>query len=175
MVKRFVTAIIIFLVNVSGALGADTDIRLNSLGFLPKAQKKATIVFKCSNFTVNRALDGQTVYTGKVTRIFDFGAMVEILPGKEGLVHISELADYRVGRVEDVVKVDDEVMIKVINIDNMGRVNLSRRAVFDDSSKPAGAREGDSSGTSRSSGRGRERFQPRPRNKPRYSDNKYQR
>jgi len=71
-----------------------------------------------------------TVYTGKVTRILDFGAMVEVLPGKEGLVHISELADYRVGKVEDVVKIGDEVMVKVINIDNMGRVNLSKRAVF---------------------------------------------
>ena len=71
-----------------------------------------------------------TIYTGKVTRILDFGAMVEVLPGKEGLVHISELADYRVGKVEDVVKIGDEVTVKVINIDNMGRVNLSRRAVF---------------------------------------------
>jgi polyribonucleotide nucleotidyltransferase len=71
-----------------------------------------------------------TVYTGKVTRILDFGAMVEILPGKEGLVHISELADYRVGKVEDVVKIGEEVMVKVIGVDNLGRVNLSRRAVF---------------------------------------------
>ncbi len=74
-----------------------------------------------------------TTYTGKVTRLFDFGAMVEILPGKEGLVHISELADYRVGKVEDVVKVGDEVTVKVINIDNMGRINLSRRALLEKS------------------------------------------
>ena len=78
-------------------------------------------------------------YTGKVTRILDFGAMVEILPGKEGLVHISELADHRVGKVEDVVKVGDEVTVKVINIDNLGRVNLSRRAVFEKPSDEAGA------------------------------------
>jgi len=119
-----------------------------------------------------------SVYTGKVTRIFDFGAMVEFLPGKEGLVHISELADYRVGRVEDVVKVDDEIMVKAINIDNMGRVNLSKKAVGEDSSRPAGDRAGDSSGTNRPPGRGGERFQPRrtpPGNKPRYSDNTYQR
>ena len=88
-----------------------------------------------------------TVYTGKVTRIFDFGAMVEILPGKEGLVHISELADHRVGRVEDVVKIGDEVMVKVINIDNLGRINLSRRAVFEDLSHVAGAKVRDSKGT----------------------------
>jgi polyribonucleotide nucleotidyltransferase len=71
------------------------------------------------------------IYTGKVSRILDFGAMVEILPGKEGLVHISELADYRVNRVEDEVKIGDEVTVKVINIDNLGRVNLSRRALFE--------------------------------------------
>jgi len=70
------------------------------------------------------------IYTGKVSRILNFGAMVEMLPGKEGLVHISELADYRVGKVEDEVKIGDEVTVKVINIDDMGRVNLSRRAVY---------------------------------------------
>lgn len=75
------------------------------------------------------------IYTGKVTRILNFGAMVEILPGKEGLVHISELAAYRVNAVEDVVKVGDEIMVKVIEIDRMGRVNLSRRAVFDEQAK----------------------------------------
>jgi polyribonucleotide nucleotidyltransferase len=81
------------------------------------------------------------IYTGKVSRILDFGAMVEILPGKEGLVHISELADYRVGKVEDEVKIGDEVTVKVINIDNLGRVNLSRRALFEkdsDSSRTGG-------------------------------------
>jgi polyribonucleotide nucleotidyltransferase len=77
------------------------------------------------------------LYTGKVSRILNFGAMVEILPGKEGLVHVSELADYRVARVEDVVKVGDEVTVKVIGVDNMGRVNLSRKAVFADSSGSA--------------------------------------
>jgi len=81
-----------------------------------------------------------SVYTGKVTRILDFGAMVEVLPGKEGLVHISELADYRVGKVEDVVKIGDEIMVKVINIDNLGRVNLSRRAVFEQVSQIPGGR-----------------------------------
>ena len=79
-----------------------------------------------------------TVYTGKVTRILDFGAMVEVMPGKEGLVHISELDNYRVGKVEDVVKVGDEVTVKVIGIDNMGRINLSRKAMFESSSQTSG-------------------------------------
>jgi polyribonucleotide nucleotidyltransferase len=72
-----------------------------------------------------------TIYTGKVSRILNFGAMVEVLPGKEGLVHISELADHRVAKVEDVVKVGDEITVKVIDIDHMGRVNLSRKAMFE--------------------------------------------
>ncbi len=71
------------------------------------------------------------IYTGKVTRLLNFGAMVEILPGKEGLVHISELAGHRVASVGDVVKAGDDVTVKVIGIDELGRVNLSRRAVFD--------------------------------------------
>jgi len=88
-----------------------------------------------------------TVYTGKVTRLMDFGAFVEILPGKEGLVHISELADYRVSKVEDIVKVGDEITVKVINIDHMGRVNLSRRAVLETLSQVSGARVTDSLST----------------------------
>jgi polyribonucleotide nucleotidyltransferase len=70
------------------------------------------------------------IYNGKVTRIVDFGAFVEIAPGKEGLVRIGELADYHVPSVEDVVDIGDEIMVKVIEIDNMGRINLSRRAVL---------------------------------------------
>jgi len=73
------------------------------------------------------------IYTGKVTRLLNFGAFVEILPKKEGLVHISELADHRVASVGDVVKTGDEITVKVIGIDDMGRVNLSRRAAFDKS------------------------------------------
>jgi polyribonucleotide nucleotidyltransferase len=71
------------------------------------------------------------VYTGRVTRTVDFGAFVEIMPGKEGLVRIGELADYHVPSVEDVVQVGDEIMVKVIEIDNLGRINLSRRAVLE--------------------------------------------
>lgn len=84
------------------------------------------------------------IYTGRVTRVLNFGAMVEILPGKEGLVHISELAEHRVPRVEDVVKVGDEVMVKVTEIDNLGRINLSRRAVFEGLSRIPGAKTEDS-------------------------------
>jgi len=73
-------------------------------------------------------------YTGKVTRLLNFGAMVEILPGKEGLIHISKLADHYVSKVEDVVQVDDEIIVKVIEIDDLGRINLSHKTASDESS-----------------------------------------
>jgi len=100
------------------------------------------------------------IYTGKVTRIFDFGAMVEILPGKEGLVHISQLADYRVASVGDEVQIDDEVTVKVIEIDSLGRINLSRRAVFagDDDNSAAQSRP-----SSERSPRQSQQSRPRPR------------
>jgi len=69
-------------------------------------------------------------YMGTVTRLMNFGAFVAVLPGKEGLVHISQLAPGRVEKVEDVVKVGDEIMVKVVEIDSQGRINLSRKAVL---------------------------------------------
>lgn len=72
------------------------------------------------------------VYSGRVSRIASFGAFVEILPGKEGLVHISQLSHRRVGRVEDVVKVGDELLVKVTEIDPLGRINLSHREAVGD-------------------------------------------
>jgi polyribonucleotide nucleotidyltransferase len=72
---------------------------------------------------------GET-YMGTVTRLMNFGAFVAILPGKEGLVHISQLAPTRIEKVEDAVKVGDEIMVKVMEIDEKGRINLSRKAVL---------------------------------------------
>jgi polyribonucleotide nucleotidyltransferase len=104
------------------------------------AQKAIKII---ENLT--KEVEQGEIYTGKVTRLFNFGAMVEILPGKEGLIHISELADYHVPQVEDVVKVGDEVMVKVIGIDNSGRINLSRKALIEGVSRLPGAGIRDSS------------------------------
>lgn len=67
------------------------------------------------------------IYIGKVKRITNFGAFVEILPGKDGLVHISKLSRQRVNKVEDIVKVGDEITVKVLEIDNQGRINLIRK------------------------------------------------
>ena len=72
-------------------------------------------------------LEPGMVMNGKVVRIMNFGAFVELAPGKDGMVHISKLSDKRVGKVEDVVNIGDEVTVKVIEIDKMGRVNLSMR------------------------------------------------
>jgi polyribonucleotide nucleotidyltransferase len=82
-----------------------------------------------------------TIYQGTVKRIMDFGAFVEILPGKEGLVHISKLARERVNAVSDVLKVDQEIPVKLIEIDRMGRINLSYIDAIDpDNQKQGGQR-----------------------------------
>lgn len=79
-----------------------------------------------------REVEVGQVYLGKVKRIEKFGAFVELFSGKDGLVHISELAEERVGKVEDVVSIGDEILVKVTEIDKQGRVNLSRKAVLRD-------------------------------------------
>jgi polyribonucleotide nucleotidyltransferase len=70
------------------------------------------------------------VFKGKVVRIMDFGAFVELAGGKDGLCHISELAWTRVGKVEDVVNIGDELEVKVVEIDHMGRINLSHKILL---------------------------------------------
>ncbi|WP_017727360.1 polyribonucleotide nucleotidyltransferase [Halalkalibacterium ligniniphilum] len=77
-----------------------------------------------------REVEVGQIYLGKVKRIEKFGAFVEIFKGKDGLVHISQLAEERVNKVEDVLKLGDEIMVKVTEIDEQGRVNLSRKAVL---------------------------------------------
>ncbi|TVX97615.1 polyribonucleotide nucleotidyltransferase [Cohnella terricola] len=77
------------------------------------------------------------VYTGTVKRIEKFGCFVEILPNKDGLIHISQLANERVAKVEDVVNIGDQIEVKVTEIDNMGRVNLSRKALLSPEQAPS--------------------------------------
>ena len=111
------------------------------------------------------------IYTGKVTRLLAFGAFVEILPGKEGMVHISELANYRVEKIEDEVKVGDEITVKVIRNED-GKIGLSRKAAFEGPSTGAAGAGRDSAHTGQPSRERRydrppQRPQP-PRNRPRY-------
>ncbi|TJX16224.1 polyribonucleotide nucleotidyltransferase [Tissierella creatinini] len=82
-----------------------------------------------------KEVEAGEIYLGKVTRVTTFGAFVDVLNGKEGLVHISQLARERVAKVEDVVKVGDEIMVKVMEIDNQGRINLSRKALLPEEPK----------------------------------------
>lgn len=89
------------------------------------AEESARAV-KWINDLVREAKVGE-IYQGKVTRIIDFGAFVEIFPGSEGLLHISEIADYRVAAVSDVLKVGDSVRVRVKAIDHLGRVNLTAK------------------------------------------------
>ena len=96
------------------------------------------------------------IYTGKVTRMESYGVFVEFLPGQEGMVHISQLADYRVEKVEDEVHMDDEIMVMVINVDPDGKVRLSRQAVLEGWTAEE-ARERDRKGASRGGGRGGDR------------------
>ncbi len=86
------------------------------------------------------------IYTGTVRRLVDFGAFVEILPGKEGLVRTSQLADYQVNRPEDVVSLGDEITVMVIEVDPQGRVNLSRRAALSGEMPSAAELESDRGG-----------------------------
>ncbi len=97
-----------------------------------KAQRAVTII---QNMT--RKLSAGDVYLGTVTRIIPIGAFVEFLPGKEGMVHISQIADYRVGKVEDELAVGDQVVIKVRDIDNKGRINLTRLNIHPDEAEAA--------------------------------------
>ena len=82
------------------------------------------------------------IYRGKVVRLMTFGAFVEILPKKEGLVRIGQLAEHHVDKVEDVVKVGDEIMVKVIEVDDRGRLNLSRKEAIRDLTKEQAAAAG---------------------------------
>ncbi|MBI2551735.1 polyribonucleotide nucleotidyltransferase [Candidatus Uhrbacteria bacterium] len=122
------------------ATGVQIDIEDDGLVMVtstsPEASEKAVAWIK----NLTREVKAGEIFEGKVTRLMDFGAFVEVLPKQEGLVHISELAHYRVGKVTDILNIGDTVKVKVLEIDNMGRLNLSRKALIDPSAEqpPAG-------------------------------------
>ena len=80
-------------------------------------------------------------YLGKVQRITDFGAFVEIMPGTDGLLHVSEIANHRVKDVRDELKEGEQVLVKVINIDPTGKIRLSRKALLTDGAAPEAGTE----------------------------------
>ena len=110
--------------------GVEIDIEDDGRVFISSMDSKAGEEAKAIIERLTSDVEVGKTYLGKVVRIMNFGAFVEILPGKEGLVHISQLALERVAKVEDVVNIGDEILVKVIEIDRQGRINLSRKALL---------------------------------------------
>lgn len=105
--------------------GVDIDIEDSGMIFITSKTKEAADKALSWIKNITHEVKPGEIFQGRVTRIMNFGAFVEILPGQEGLVHISQLAPYRVNRVEDVVKIGDIVPVKVTEIDQQGRINLT--------------------------------------------------
>ncbi|ASA96157.1 MULTISPECIES: polyribonucleotide nucleotidyltransferase [Anoxybacillus] len=112
--------------------GVKIDIEQDGTIFISSVNEEMNKKAKKIIEDIVREVEVGQVYLGKVKRIEKFGAFVELFSGKDGLVHISELAEERVGKVEDVVSIGDEILVKVTEIDKQGRVNLSRKAVLRD-------------------------------------------
>ena len=110
--------------------GVDVDIHEDGHIFLTSPDAAAMARAKQMIEDIVREVEVGEVYTGTVTRLLKFGAFVQILSNKEGLCHISQLANHRVERVEDVVQVGDQLTVKVVEIDEKGRINLSHKATL---------------------------------------------
>jgi polyribonucleotide nucleotidyltransferase len=110
--------------------GVKIDIEDDGRVFIASPDSEAAARAKATIEGIVKEIEVGEVYTGKVVRILPFGAFVELLPGKDGLVHISKLAKERVEKVEDVVNIGDEITVKVVEIDKQGRVNLTRKGLL---------------------------------------------
>lgn len=110
--------------------GVKIDIEQDGTVFIASTDQAMNQKAKKIIEDIVREVEVGQMYLGKVKRIEKFGAFVEIFAGKDGLVHISELAEERVGKVEDVIAIGDEILVKVTEIDKQGRVNLSRKAIL---------------------------------------------
>ncbi|MBU1153904.1 polyribonucleotide nucleotidyltransferase [bacterium] len=118
--------------NIIELTGAKIDIKdKGEVSISSCDEEKANQALEMINCLIAEVEVGK-IYQGKVIRITNFGAFVEVLPGKEGLVHISQLANYHVRKVEDILKEGDKVLVKVMEIDEQGRINLSRKAALTD-------------------------------------------
>ena len=110
--------------------GVDIDIHEDGNIFITSPNMEAMDCARKMIEDIVREVEVGEVYTGRVTRFLKFGAFVELLPGKEGLCHISQLAKHRVENVEDVVKIGDQLEVKVVEIDEKGRINVSHKALL---------------------------------------------
>ncbi len=142
-------------------LGVQIDIEKDGLVMITGTNaENAQKALEWVNNLTREAKPGET-FEGTVTRIMNFGAFVEVLPGQEGLVHISELDWQHVPSVEDVVKVGDNITVKVLEIDDQGRINLSRKALLEKPADHQDRPERDSGGNRGSRTGGDRRQQPR--------------
>ncbi len=123
--------------------GVDIDIEPDGRVFIASVDPEGGERAKETVETLVKEVETGEVYKGKVTRVERYGAFVELLPGKEGLLHISHLDHHRVDKTEDIVNLGDEVEVKVLDIDDKGRIDLSRKALLE---KPEGFSGGDSGG-----------------------------
>jgi polyribonucleotide nucleotidyltransferase len=119
--------------------GAKVDIEDSGLVTISSIDEEKAVRAKNMILGMTRRLNAGDVYLGKVTRVIPIGAFVEIMAGKEGMIHISQLADYRVGKVEDEVNVGDEVVVKIREIDGRGRINLTRLGIHPEEAAAARA------------------------------------
>jgi polyribonucleotide nucleotidyltransferase len=112
--------------------GVEIDIEDDGLVFITASSKEAgEKALEWVKSLTHEVAVGET-FKGRVTRLMNFGAFAEVLPGQEGLIHISEISDKRIDKVEDVLNVGDEVFVKVKEIDNLGRINLTMKGVNSD-------------------------------------------
>lgn len=119
--------------------GAKIDIEDDGKVIIAAVEGEKAEMARKMVFNITRKLNEGDVYVGKVTRIIDIGAFVEILPGKEGMIHISQLAEGRVGKVDDEVAVGDEIVVKIRGFDQKNRLNLTRLGIHPDEAAQARA------------------------------------
>lgn len=138
--------------------GVKIDIEDDGTVLIASADSEMGNAAKQMVLDITKDVEVGEIYTGKVTRLMKFGAFVDVLNGKEGLLHISNIDYKRIDKVEDVYKVGDEVEVKVIGIDDEGRIDLSRKALLP---KPEGLEEGENKNQNRRSDNHRNNQGPR--------------
>ena len=111
--------------------GVKIDIEDEGIAYIAASSEAAANEAMSIIKSLTKEVEPGEVYIGKVTRLVNFGAFVELLPGKEGLLHISEVSSAHVPKIEDFFKVGDPVLVVVKEIDELGRVNLSRRKILE--------------------------------------------
>ena len=112
--------------------GVEIDIEDDGLVMITSVDQDGAVKAKQWIEEITEEPEVGGIYDGTVIKVMDFGAFVEILPGQEGLVHVSEISDKRVENVADVLKAGMKVKVKLVNIDNVGRINLSMKAAIND-------------------------------------------